>query len=305
MKIAFIVQCHKNPQQLNILFKQLQNFDCDIYVHIDKNSENIDSQLDSFSNLFIIPFEERVKVGWGDISQVNATLKLIDLVLDSGHEYNYVWLISGQDFPIKSATEISRFLEINKGTAFIDIKPTNNRRYERLLKRNLVLHTAWLTKKGFIRRIVRNVWYMITGGRYKTFNFFRRKIDSDIFYFGSSWWCLPFQAIIQMKQALVDNPDFHRFYKHCHCPDESFFQTLLMNHTSFNDKIRSNLVFIDWTGCKDSPRILMSKYYDEYLSLWGGESNYMFARKFDFSVDKDIIYKIQKMIDNEALIQND
>lgn len=39
MKIAFMLQCHKNPKQINRLVDKLRLLDCDIYIHIDNKSD--------------------------------------------------------------------------------------------------------------------------------------------------------------------------------------------------------------------------------------------------------------------------
>lgn len=62
-----------------------------------------------------------------------------------------------------------------------------------------------------------------------------------------------------------------------------------MNHTSFKNKVKRNLVYVDWTGCKNSPRTLTESDYSKFI---GGE--YMFARKFDLDIDQNIVKIIEK-----------
>lgn len=292
MKIAYIVQCHKNAGQINLLINQLSDGDNDIYLHIDQKSGDFGKNIIRRDNVFILPDDKRVTVKWGQISQVDATLNLIESVLQSGKQYDYVWLISGQDLPIKSNKEISDYLSSSDKSAFLELLPTSGKRYKRLLKRNEVWTAQWSVKKGIFMRIVRNVWYLLTGGRYHTFKIFKRKYKSDVFYFGSSWWCLPYDAIKEMKDYLDANDGYYKFYSHCHCPDESFFQTLFMNHTGFSNSVKPILTYIDWEGCKDSPRTLTAEDYEKLAS----SDNYLFARKFDINVDKEIIVLICEKI---------
>lgn len=294
MKIAYIVQCHRNPKQLNLLFYQLLKQNCDVYVHIDKKVTDIDSLIISHPNLFVLPFNKRVKVGWGGISQVEASLQLIKCVVESHRQYDYVWLISGQDFPIQTQSHIIDFLKDNIGKCFIDCDSTETKRYVRLLKRNEVMHSEWISGKGTFQKIVRNVWYIVSGGRCHTFKLFKRRLNSDKFYFGSSWWCLPFECCKEMLAYLQEDTKFYHFFRHCHCPDESFFQTLLMNHTSFKNKVERKLVYVDWTGCENSPRTLTES---DYSKIIGG--GYMFARKFDLDIDQNIVKIIERDLNNE------
>ena len=46
MKQAILVQCHKKPEQVNLLLNALDDPDLDIYIHIDKKS-NMESRPDN------------------------------------------------------------------------------------------------------------------------------------------------------------------------------------------------------------------------------------------------------------------
>ena len=67
---------------------------------------------------------------------IDATVNLMESVFTSKIKYDYIWLISGQDFPLKSSQEIINFfLEKNKGKNFIEINKferenTIKKRYE-------------------------------------------------------------------------------------------------------------------------------------------------------------------------------
>lgn len=76
MKIAILIQCHKNPIQMNLLLERLNHLDIDYYVHIDKKADFADKII-ARKNVFILPDEERASVEWAQISQVDATLNLL------------------------------------------------------------------------------------------------------------------------------------------------------------------------------------------------------------------------------------
>lgn len=42
MKIAILIQCHKNPKQINLLLERLNHPDIDCYLHIDKKADFTD-----------------------------------------------------------------------------------------------------------------------------------------------------------------------------------------------------------------------------------------------------------------------
>lgn len=106
MKIAILIQCHKNPKQINLLLERLNHPDIDCYLHIDKKADFADKIIHR-ENVFVLPDEQRVSVEWAQISQVTATLNLLNTAVASARGgYDYYWLISGQDWPLRSVEEI-------------------------------------------------------------------------------------------------------------------------------------------------------------------------------------------------------
>lgn len=77
MKIAILIQCHKNPKQINLLLERLNHPDIDCYLHIDKKADFTDKIIHG-ENVFVLPDEQRVSVEWAQISQVTATLNLLN-----------------------------------------------------------------------------------------------------------------------------------------------------------------------------------------------------------------------------------
>ena len=116
-KQAILIQCHKNPEQVNMLLDALQHPDVDIFVHVDKKSD-IGSQLMTSSQIHILPDKYRVDVQWATFSQVQATLNLLRFASHQGN-YEHYWLCSGQDYPIKPIDDIVQFLHSKPDTNFI------------------------------------------------------------------------------------------------------------------------------------------------------------------------------------------
>lgn len=121
MKCAVLILCHKNSEQINLLINSLQDDDFDFYIHPDKRM--LADKIVKHSNIFIISPEERIKVYWGRISEVDATLKLLRLA-NKEKRYEYFFLLSGQDLPIKSVKFIKRYIADNIGYNFIDVTKT-------------------------------------------------------------------------------------------------------------------------------------------------------------------------------------
>lgn len=290
MKLAFLIQCHKNPQQINTLIETLSHPDIDFYIHIDKKSR-LEFEINTKDNVLILPEESRMNVKWGTFSQVQATLNL----LEYAHQkkiYDYYWLISGQDFPLVSAETIIEMLRTNPNHNYVNLVTSKNNgakystNYD---KRNDILFPAWLLKHDFKHRIFRRIWVSVTGGYHHTFWIFKRKDNNNIkYYFGSSWWCINAKFTEYILKFIDTHQEYVNFYRKTSCPDESFFQTLLMN-SEFADSRKDYLHYIDWSEGKSSPKTLTCKDLDAMFN-----SHKFMARKIDSEVDANIITEIKK-----------
>lgn len=145
MKLAFLIQCHKNADQINQLIGALSHPDIDLYIHVDKKSEITQQIRINNSNVTILSDEERVDVRWGTFSQVQATLNL--LKRSYRKKYDFYWLISGQDFPLVSAESIIMKLSSTKGEYnFINLFVSKNNGAKKCTnfdKRNEIIFPAW------------------------------------------------------------------------------------------------------------------------------------------------------------------
>ncbi|GHV09035.1 hypothetical protein FACS1894160_4300 [Bacteroidia bacterium] len=122
MKHAYLLLTHKNPTQLVQLISALQAENSYLFIHVDGKSTKVYNALQCLielpRNVFIC--EERKNVSWGGFSQVEATMQLINMLVNSNINPDYVHLISGQDFPLKSASEIDNFFAQNNGKNFLN-----------------------------------------------------------------------------------------------------------------------------------------------------------------------------------------
>lgn len=274
--------CHKNPEQINLLTGALMHPDIDIYLHIDKKAQMQDL-LKKGSHVFMLPDQERIDVQWASISQVTATLHLIRYARKK-KDYDYFWLISGQDFPIKSIKEIYTYILNRHNKNFINLFSAKRHN----LKRNELFYPQWLIGKAFYKRVLKRLLVGVTGGYYHTFAPFKRHPLPLDYYFGSQWWCLSKEVIEWMLQYLQQNPSYYAFFQNSVCPDECFFQTLFMN-SPYRENREEHLTYVNWKENSISPDILTVRDYKELMN-----SSYLMARKFDINVDKDIIDKFCK-----------
>lgn len=81
MKIAFLMQCHKNPKQINLLLDSLKHPFVDIFIHVDKKSSIIRKDIIQREGVYILSEENSINVRWSTYSQVEATLALISTAI--------------------------------------------------------------------------------------------------------------------------------------------------------------------------------------------------------------------------------
>ncbi len=92
VKIAFLLMCHKNAEQVNALIRQLSDTHRDFYVHVDAKSEIYN---DVAWSDHVFPTKNRIDVQWGNATQCEAEIELIGAAFSSRKQYDYYWLISG------------------------------------------------------------------------------------------------------------------------------------------------------------------------------------------------------------------
>lgn len=312
MKKYYIIQAHKNPEQLERLIDRLMDKDSFFFIHIDKKSDiEAFRKRIRFSNVKFI--EKRVNCIWADYSQVTATLNLIEEVLKMDSP-GYILFLSGQDYPVKSNADINGFLEAQKGYDFISFdsktQPVSKKEghfYHRLkyYKINLsdrredfvfappfsILPWRFLQYAKVLARkkaSLAELFKHYSGERTAEF-------CKDQHYRGSNWWVLRSESAAEIySYYLARKRDIDAYYRHTFCADEQFFQTLYAL-TQPLENARDFLHYVDWSNEDgETPTILKARHFDVIKNLPGDK---LFARKFDTKRDKEIL----DLIDREIL----
>lgn len=294
MKIAYLILCHKNPIQVNMLIDQLTDENVDFYIHVDAKANHF--VINKKSNVFVLDKDECVDIQWASFSMISATLNLICKCLLSKREYEYIFLISGQDFPIKTNRQIFNLLETNKGKNFIEILPKESKRRKRYRKRIDLYYPKWMYNRSFSARLVKRLYIYLTGGYFHTFRFFKRRSEvAKDFEFGSQWWCLQKECLSWMMDYINAHPSYVRFYKNSLTPDESFFQTLF-SMSPYIGTDMGKLTFLEWDKNRNNPRLILESDVDKLIK----SKKFYFARKFDNNNNPKLINQI---IDSLSRIQ--
>lgn len=212
---------------------------------------------------------------------VTATINLVEEAHRHG-KYDYYWLTSGQDWPLYSADEIVNFFKNHDGENFIqywDSKNYGNHLQNNLDKRNQIYFPLWMIGRRLWQKVVKRGWVELTGGYNRTWKSFMRKQLQIEFYFGSQWWALTGETVEWIINYLGQHEDYYIFYKNTVCPDESFFQTLVMM-SPYADKETDYLTYLHFSEGANSPDILRASDFPQ-----AKESGCLVMRKVDMDVD--------------------
>jgi hypothetical protein len=278
-KIAILMLVHKNEKQVNRLIKHLSK-DFDIYVHIDKRlSLNIFEK----DNVFIY---KKYKTYWGSFNQILGTLLLLSEAFKKVYE-RYI-LISGQDLPIKTNNEIKTFFE-NNIFEYIEIEKIPNK--DGWPDMNRLAHYHHNCKyPGKEDKIKYNIFYRI---HRKIFNiiskYIPRKLEYD-FYGGANWFNLTNKCVENIFNFLESDKKYINRYKLTRCADEIFYQTIIHQINGLYI-INECLRYYDFKSGPDYPRTLRINDFEKIM-----KTDNLFARKFDETVDIEIIDKIYTAI---------
>ena len=292
MKIAVLIQCHKNPEQINHLLNAMDHPDFTFFIHVDKKS-SIENEIARGENNILLPDNLRVDVQWARISQVDATLNLLNYARSRG-DFDFYWLCSGQDFPIQPAARMVEWFDAHRDNDFLELFPSRHSgagRENNYDKRNALYFPEWMLGRELWQRLLKRAYTEATGGYNRTFRFARRKAVNDLdFYFGSSWICLTGRSLAWILEYLERHPEYYAYFRNCNCPDESFFQTLIMN-SPYAQLRMDYLHYVDWPEGKSNPKVLT---LEDYPRLAASEK--LMARKFDEEVDRQILERLSMRV---------
>jgi Core-2/I-Branching enzyme len=282
MKIAHLILAHKNPKQLERFLNAMSHPGFDFYIHIDKKT-NIEPflYLANRKNVYLV--KNRARIYWAAYGTIQATLNGFQEITPKG--YDYINVISGQDFPLKSADYIYQYIHDRQGKEFITCESIEN---------------EWREAAPRVKHYHLINWQI--PGRHRLEKLLNKILPERKFPLKyeivgrANWVTLTNIAAKYILDFLDEHPEVIRYFKYCWGADEFIFATIMYN-SKFNDEIRDNLVHVIWYEGKGHPEILISKNFEELK-----KSDKLFARKFDVDIDADIIDMLEKWIASEKSV---
>jgi len=292
MRFAYLICAHGSFKLLKRLIMRLDDENNDIYVHVDKKAGDMDFNdfVQSAKMSKVIFLKDRLDVRWGDVSQVNVTMKLLETAMRAVGGYGYYHFISGVDFPLKTNKYIHDFFIANQGKEFVGF--AQNDYYEELKLKIGYYHfiDAYRRRRNFALRLTNKALIQLQ----KILNIHRHK-DLNYFRKGCNWWSITDDFA---KEIVSKKDEIEKMYRYTMCSDEIFVQTILW-HSRFkdaiynpNDEFLGCMRAIDWK--RGNPYIWKSEDFDTLIN-----SPFLFARKFSED-DMEIIDKIKNYLKSSA-----
>lgn len=300
-RIAYVITSYKLPQQVLRLARALRKGSRDgrIIVHHDDRRVSLDRpSLEALDVQFVEPPS---KVTWGEFSQLAMVLRCLEWA-EANTDFDWLVLISGQDYPVRPVPVIEQSLggadvDAFIGTGRCDRPPLRRsvdefgfRYYYRWgrLRRSVPAAVGRLAGKGLplvgSREMTSGMWVGVRA--------FRTPFGPRFAcHCGRDWFTLSRKAVASVSRFIRARPDVLNFYRRTLIPTESFVHTVLANDRSLrlSGDTRRYLVFDE--RHRAQPRILRTKELDTVLA-----SGADFARKFDETVDSRVLDEIDRRV---------
>lgn len=280
--IAYLILVHRYPNQFKRLFRAIYHPANHYLIHVDKRSgtglqKEIQDFLAGYPNASMLKSEKTL---WGGYSLVDAELRGIKELLKMGPKWEFFINLSAQDFPLKSQAYIHNFLGLNKGKDFLKVANQSRLRPDTLSRiENYVTESgddiinAPVLKRPFLRGVTP--------------------------YIGNQWMILS-RRFCEFVSHSPEVEKFKKFYRNTFIADEGFFQTVIMNTSYKGTIVNDDKRTIDWVPMgtiKLRPRDFTFQDADFLMA-----SQDLFARKFDETVDGDILSILESHLSPSSTI---
>lgn len=233
VKIAFLISAFTDAPHLQRFIDSLPA-DSDCYVHVDASyditpfKESVKHCKPRKGSISFIP--HRIKVMWGSFTQVCFQMQLIRAALDSNNNYNYLFMLSAQDYPVWSNASILSYLQEHQGQNFLQamnlVGLPKEETYE-YTRYRFLNNYPWRygTLKSKFRVMLRKVCQL----------FLKKPIvikadgKSYDLYKGSDYFAITSQLAVFLLETYDHSPQLRRYFSNSFAPSETFAHTVAFN----------------------------------------------------------------------------
>lgn len=286
MKVVYAITCHKMTNPLLHTVHHLSSFkDNIVLIHIDKKADIREFMVLESLNVYLIP--NRFEITWGSASQIKSVLELMRFSLK--FHYDFFFLLSGDDIPLKNNSELTKFLSTYSNYNFISFdKTATNEHMEDRVKYNHV-NACFQREATLVSKINRKSFHLTKRFFYQNKNFRENLYRLPKLHKGSNWFGLKANTILYILEYTTENEWFVKIFDKSFCTDEIFFHTIIKTNTKlsiFEHPSYPNacLRYIDWQSGPEYPKMLREEDKAKMEA-----SPYFFARKIDTNASLEFI----------------
>jgi len=297
--IAYLIVSHKLPRQVLRLVSTLRLGSPDSHIVIHHNPKGVALDRSALAALDARQIEPATPVLWGHISHLIALLRCFSWLL-THTTFDWLVLLSGQDYPVRPLADIERDLATANVDAFIESHACPRPRGRQIDEFAMRYHFRWRQVPPWVthmractpwtgvvrvRSLPRSGSWLGVRARRSPFS------DSFVCHVGSDWFTLSRRALESLNDFNLLRPDVLEYYGHTLMPTESFLQTVLANQPGLRLAADSRRFTIWDEPPATAPRILGAPDLAALV-----ESRCDFARKFDESVDRTVLDELDRRI---------
>lgn len=277
MRINYLITAYNEPELLKRTIERLKYVDAFFYIHIDKRIDDIPfKEITKGKNVIFLDEDSRMISQWGDISTCDAILALMrrciaDIEsLPNEKTEGYCVIMSGTDYPIKTAEQIHRFFTANYPTEYIhfDTLETCSPKVKKIMELHIKYH--WLTIRDKFKIVIApyshirpsgaftldwNITSIINVFKYipRIFTLFFKKRyypQSIKCHASETWFEITTKSVIYILDFLKKHPEVYEYHKTVGLPEETLFQSILLSHLDTTEMVKDYLIYInrEWPG---------------------------------------------------------
>jgi hypothetical protein len=284
MNEVFLIHAHKDIDQLNALVEQLRDDDFIVYVNLDLKWTIDPARVHPAARLV----HKRIDVRWGGFSQVQATLNSLRQVVAEVPQFDKVIFLSAQDFPLLPNVRLKQELAALAHNELLDAVPVRQDGWPVAFRYQYFYREGGSRLEravcGVANRVLRALhWKRAMPHRLAPWG-------------GSSWWALSRECTVMLLERIEREPGLKRFFGTVLCPDEMFFQTLVMNSPLRARVLRQNFRHIQWPeqGARN-PKVLDESDFERIAAAPAH-----FCRKLDSRASAGLLPRLRALLQERA-----
>ncbi|MGB3639028.1 MAG: beta-1,6-N-acetylglucosaminyltransferase [Rivularia sp. (in: cyanobacteria)] len=308
MKICYLIQTYKNPEQIYRLVKLIKNTTSNSFIVVSHNFNSCNLDISLFKKLSDVEVIPNNGVMMGSFGIIQGFFDAIGWLLNQNIQFDWLINLTGQDYPTQPLSKVEKLLSSTDYDGFVEYydvyskqspwsKKVVNTRYlysYKHFKEYLSPRQKYMLRP--IKHIVNNCqpfvrldysYGLIVGMK----NFNRLFNKHFTCYGGSFFTTISRNCATYLYNFVRENDRVLDYYKRTFIPEESLVQTVLVNSKKFN-LCNKNFRYTDFAGSSHGhPRILTSKDFPALT-----QDNFHFARKFDTHFDSTILDQLDRRI---------